>query len=103
MACLLLANVAFAGDLGLYNDGAKGNYHLYQAAVDANGTERIFVRIPKTNKVTEYWKTSSEEPLYRSYDSNTIETGYIELLDENSALLNTGGCTYFLTKKNLCQ
>jgi hypothetical protein len=92
-ACLLIANVSYAGDLGVFSDGGKSSFRIYQ-----NETQVI---IRSAAKTTVFSRASGEDPLY--YPVNPEDTGYIEILDADNALLNLNACAQYLTKKNMCK
>ena len=95
-AMLLVSNIAFAGDLGIFSDGAKGAYRIYQ------NTEQVVVR--SGSKADIYRSLASGENMYYRYSEDGSEIlGYVEILDPSNVVLNEGGCAYFLTKKNSCE
>lgn len=92
IALIVSTQLSFAGDLGLFSDGSKSSYRIYQTE------NQVIVR--NGSKATVFYPLAAGDSLYFKDGPGG---DYVEIMDANNALLNEGNCTLFLTKKNSCQ
>lgn len=90
----IMANNAFAGDLGMFSDGSKGTYRVYQT------DEKVILR---TGAKTVVYDNRLPGSTFYSYRDEQGITHNIDILDADSILLTAdNNCSMLLTKKNSC-